>query len=621
VRAVLCALAVAAASHARAASFATDDGWQINLDTTLSAGAILRTSQRDPHFIGLQNGGYALAPAQDNGSLNFGPGRIASAPFRATEEIQVKRDDYGAFVRTVGYWDPVYDGTIRTDFAPLPHATTRYLGADARLLDAYLFGATTIDGEKLSWRIGNQAINLGESSFITGGINSFSPFDANALETPGAQLRDAVLPVPAIDVRAPLGAGFSLQAAYEFAWVRTRFEPEGSFFSTNDTLSDGATYIPIDPGLRDSFAGQNRLNIAANDVFGGAIPRHVDRHPEDSGEFALALRYLAPFMNDSEFGLYFENYHSRTPFVTFTPGTLAGVRADERLVLGGHGSTFSDTASYQADYPHNIKLLGGSFSTTVLNGISLQGEISQRFNQPLLLNTIAGIQKIEGPFLCDFAQFLRGFGLLQQAARTQASCDASRTSSIVPVTGGIAQFGTPFAVWKRYPVTQVQATVTDVFGPIPQIGISNWTLVAELGANHIENFPHDRTVFDTGTANSRDGPGPAIIALSTATPKGLVTQTAVGTVAEILADMPDLLPHGIDLQPVFAFRYDIAGRNAVGAGLFHEGNAAISIGAGFTWLKNYRLDVQYTNHVSIGPSTLKPLLDRDFASAALSVTF
>ena len=333
------------------------------------------------------------------------------------------------------------------------------------------------------------------------------------------------------------------------------------------------------------------------------------------------LRYLAPFLNDTEFGLYFENFHSRTPFVTFTPGTLAGVRADERLVLGQPGGTYSDTASYQADYPHNIKLLGGSFSTTVLNGISLQGEISQRFNQPLLLNTLAGIQKIEGPFLCDFAQFLRGFGLLQQAAQTQAACNAARTTAIVPLTGGIAQFGTPFAVWKRYPVTQAQATVTDVFGPITQIGISSWTLIAELGANHIENFPHDRTVFDTGTADARDGPGPAIIALSSATPKGLITQTAVGTVAEIIADMPDILPHGVDLQPVIALSYDIAGRNPTGAGLFHEGDAAVSIGAGLTWLKNYKLDVQYTNHFSIGPSTLYPLLDRDFASAALSVTF
>jgi len=62
-------------------------------------------------------------------------------------------------------------------------------------------------------------------------------------------------------------------------------------------------------------------------------------------------------------------------------------------------------------------------------------------------------------------------------------------------------------------------------------------------------------------------------------------------------------------------------RDAVGGGPFEQGDAAISVGAGFTWLKNYKVDVQYTNHFSIGPSTLYPLADRDFASAALSVTF
>ena len=619
--AALLALAYATAGPARGASFTTDDGWQINLDTTLAAGALVRASPRDPRFIGLQNGGYATAPVQDNGTLNFRSGSVASAPLRATEEIQIKRGDYGVFVRTLAFWDPAYDGTIKPDFMPYTRAAERDLGADIRLLDAYAFGAETLGSTKISWRLGNQAVNWGESSFLLGGINSFSPFDANALERPGAELREAVLPVPAADVRVGFTPDLSLEAVYEFAWIRTRFEPLGSFFSVIDTVSDGATFIPIDPALPDSFAGQNHVNIASNDVFGGAIPRTVDRHPSNNGEFALALRYLAPFLGSTDFGLYFENYGSRTPFVDFTTGTQASVKADENLILNRPGYTYSSSASYRADYPDDIKLVGTSFSTTALDGISLQGEVSHRFNQPVLLNTLSGITQLEGPFLCQFVQFLDGFGLRAKAAQAQASCDVSRTSPIVALTGGVPGFSTTWDNWKRYPITQIQATATKLMDPVPSLGIANWTLVGEIGANHLDSFPHDRSVFDATIGNARDAPGPAIIALNSAVAKGLVTQTAAATVIYATADIPDLLPHGIDFQPNIALSYDFAGRDAVGEGFFEQGNAAVSIGASLIWLSNTKLDLDYTNHFGIGPTLGDPLVDRDFVSVAISTTF
>lgn len=622
VLAASCGFAIGAmAGQATAETFTTDDGWQINLDTTLAAGVTVRASPRAPQFIGLQNGGYAVAPVQDNGTLNFAPGSVAAAPLKVTEEVQIKRDDYGVFVRALAFYDPVYDGTLTPSFMPFPRAAARDLGADARLLDAYIFGAETFDSTKISWRLGNQAINWGESTFIAGGINSFSPFDANALEAPGAELREAVLPVPAADVRLGITPALSLEAVYEFAWIRTRFEPIGSFFSVNDTLSDGATFIPIDPALPDNFTGQNRLYVPSNDVFGGAIPRSDDRHPEDSGEFALALRYLAPFLNNTEFGLYFENFHSRTPFVDFTTGTAAAVKADESLLLGRPGYTFDSTATYRADYPDDIKLLGASFSTTVPGGVELQGEVSERFNQPLLLNTLDGIEMIVGPFLCDFAQFLGNLGLKQKAAQAEASCVAARSTPIVPLTGGFPAFGGSWDNWKRYPVTQIQATASRIMDPVPSLGISSWNVVGEVAVNHVEDFPRDPLVFDPTIGNARDAPGPAVIALSTAVSKGLVTQTAAGTVVLASADIPDLLPHGVDLQPNMALSYDFVGREAVGAGLLEEGEAAVSFGASFIWLSNYKLDISYTNHFCIGPTLGDPLVDRDFVSASLSMTF
>ncbi len=45
-------------------------------------------------------------------------------------------------------------------------------------------------------------------------------------------------------------------------------------------------------------------------------PRSDDRDPGNGGQYGLALRYLLPEHNNTELGLYFVNYHSRTPYIS-----------------------------------------------------------------------------------------------------------------------------------------------------------------------------------------------------------------------------------------------------------------------------------------------------------------
>ena len=70
---------------AQAESFTTLDGWQVSLDTTLSAGLSLRTSPVDYAFVGKINGGQARTPNADNGTLNFRDNPVTSAPLQITE--------------------------------------------------------------------------------------------------------------------------------------------------------------------------------------------------------------------------------------------------------------------------------------------------------------------------------------------------------------------------------------------------------------------------------------------------------------------------------------------------------------------------------------------------------
>ena len=83
-----------------------------------------------------------------------------------------------------------------------------------------------------------------------------------------------------------------------------------------------------------------------------SVGRGSDRAPGDSGQWGVALRYLAEDFNDTEFGFYYMNYHSRLPTVGArmgsrrrNPGRTGGCR--------GRGSSGFDshTASDRPGHP------------------------------------------------------------------------------------------------------------------------------------------------------------------------------------------------------------------------------------------------------------------------------
>ncbi len=71
------------------------------------------------------------------------------------------------------------------------------------------------------------------------------------------------------------------------------------------------------------------------------MPRGGDRDARDSGQWGTALRWLG---DDTEYGLYFMNYHGRTPTVgTVTAGASAlasipGIVATANRIAPGSGS-------------------------------------------------------------------------------------------------------------------------------------------------------------------------------------------------------------------------------------------------------------------------------------------
>ena len=614
----------------------TIDGWQVNVDTTLSSSVDFRTSPINPNFVGVANGGRFVLANNDNGTLNYRDGSPVAAVQRITTEIQAKKDDYGFFVRATGFYDPIND-SYDTDFQHLSRAARADIGADLRLLDAYAFARPSIFGHPVDVRVGAQALNWGESTFIQFGINSITPLDATALRTPGSELRQGFLPIPVVDMKTDVGGGFSLEGFWQFAWTRDRLEPNGSFFGTNDSLLDGGKYGNLRNDFPDNAQSIFGISAAAGNVFGASLNRSQDRHPTGLDEFGFALRKTFAALDDAEIGLYFENYHSRTPFGSNRTGqsNISGLgpipgfgaafgELPNPFTLALPGApkgyaikTYESSASFFADYPSDIHLLGVSWNFTGPAGVALQGEVSSRLNQPIQLSA-------SDLALATTLPAIKA-SLPQNNPALNAAYFLGTTDPTILAAGIPTGYQQIIDGWKRYPVIQAQTTATKLFNAIPNLNINQIILVGEIGGDYVANFPRNRGIFDaayTTDVNSAFNEAATVNSGTIISTKGLASQFSAAYTVAMIVDMPSVLPYGIDMKPTISLQHDFWGTSPVGVNTFVQNSAAASFGVTFNYLQAWSLGVQYTNHFPVfDGGKFYGLIDRDFVSAVASYEF
>ena len=332
-----------------------------SLDITLSHGVTLRVGDRDKRLIGRAEGaGTANSVNSDDGNLNYDSGIVSNAS-KFIGELDLNYRNFGAFARVHGFFDFENDRGERARSELSPEAKD-LVGKDFEVLDLYLTGSFDLGGAAVDLRLGNHVISWGESTFIQNSINVINPFDVTKLRTPGAELRDGLVPVPMVSVSASLNESLSVEGFYQVKWEKTEIDPPGSYFSTSDFAGAGGRRVVLGWGaVPDTGRGLGPITAAVNaDLRGFHIPspaapgtlvplpqraqpdfdtyflnvfRRADEEPEDSGQWGVALRYLAEGLNNTEFGFYFVNYHSRLPVLSGRTGTAQGV-ADGLFALG-----------------------------------------------------------------------------------------------------------------------------------------------------------------------------------------------------------------------------------------------------------------------------------------------
>lgn len=392
---------------------------KVYLDTTLSAGVSMKTSSINSQYLPTASGGPLATQTEflsgaalptnsgaseinayvspvtgsqntDDGRLNFKDRwDLIGNTYKMTNDLQVSWENYTFFARLNSYYDAILDNSSSYDRQPLNDGKAD-AARDINLLDLYVSADYNVGDLPLNVRLGKQVISWGESTFLLNGVNSVNPIDVNAFRRPGAEIKEGLVPVWAIDASIGLPYNLSLEAFYQLQWAGYELDRPGTPFSTSDVISTGTynatsflTGSPggnilrnCDPGravsaafsaawagnsLRDCSAGtvdytqydstvpgvggwlaltggnSEAFRLAMGDT--AIVARDQDREPSDSGQYGIAARWYSEDLNNTEFGFYFMNYHSRLPIVseriTYNPGTADF--SSYMLVGGGTG--------------------------------------------------------------------------------------------------------------------------------------------------------------------------------------------------------------------------------------------------------------------------------------------
>ena len=580
------AVGLALAGAAGAEQFKYDSGISGSFDSTFSYGLSIRQSDASKDLIGLANGGTSRSVNEDDGTRNYKKNEAFANVIKGTHELSAKWEGWGLLLRGTYFVD--FANRNKSELGPIGK---QRMGQDARMLDAFVSKSFDVYGKTLRMRAGNQVISWGESTFITNSINSINAVDLVKLRTPGAELKEAFLPTTSVWGSFELTKNASLEAFVQFNHDKIKLDPKGSYWSNNDFASDDATQVFVGFGRRGDLT---RTTTPSNPVspltpgLGGPAqalygpfnpaaqvwaPRGADRPPSDHGQYGVALRYLAPAFNNTEFGLYYLNYHSRIPLFSGIKGTVTSV-----LTGGPFGAAAGQTgtASYFAEYPENIRLYGFSFNTQGPAGIALQGEFSYRPNQPLQYSTPELLLAALGvPNLITGATFIPG--------------TASAANPFGVAASGLVPNGTFQRGWDRTKMSQLQVTATK---GIPSIfRAEQLVLVGEFGYTKYNGLRQDLKFNGPGVFLPATQAGALVsgAGVNSIQREGFITETSYGYRLVGRLEYANAFM-GANLAPRIAFNHDVKGVSQT----FNEGVKSLSIGANADYQRKFSVDLSYT---------------------------
>lgn len=606
-----------------------------SLDTTLSYGTGWRVEEQDKDmaalygptsseaYEALRQARHATFANKNDGNANFdNDSKPISSAFKITSDLELKYDNVGVFVRGTAFYDTVIMDEDPNRSQPnmlqncnaLNAATTPNLpscgygeavedhsGRDARVLDAYIYGNFDIGGHALNVRAGEQVVNWGEALFLQDGINNANPVSLSKLRLPGAEIKEALLPLPMLYASLGLTDNLTAEAFYEFDWDYSEADDRGTYYSTDD-----------------AFAGYGSRHVLVATPTGVAVPRwafvtvdrEADQEVNSDGQFGVAFRYSS---ENTEYGLYYMNYHSHKPVAETTSGAILGGTAAQQAGQLLVGST------YRLVYPEDIQMIGLSFSTTV-GDLSLSGELAYRPDDVILSEL--GDNLVAYNSICAAA--------IQNGYPAAAGCYYGEN-----VNGGQkATAGSSVLDAVELETYNIDFAAVNNFGPM--VGADVVTGIFEIGASYIpegedKRYASTASLLNIPYADIVAAYGPALAAgicgaqtntdpdacVSEGPSDDYLDKLSWGYRAVLMATYNDVFA-GVALTPLIRFAHDVDG-NSHRTGNFLENRKAATVGVNA--LYNQALEVGVAYNAFWGAEGSNLLHDRDNVTATVKYSF
>ncbi len=581
-------------------------GVEGSFDSDLSLGSSWRVEAQDEKL--LQEGN------SEDGNANFSEGSAFSQVFKGSHDLQLSYKNFGGFVRGK-YW---YDSALKDNNVDYGHVPTANINggsngvtvdqagesrlddsefsdmakfSGAEILDAYVYGEFNLLDMPLDVRLGKQVVSWGESTFIHGGLNAINPVDVNAFTRPGAEIKEGLIPVNMAFASLGLTDNLSAEVFYQLEYQETVVPGCGTYFGQNDFVPEGCNTITI-PAF-DAHLNRDEDGI---------------HRPDSDGQYGLSMRFVSEALGDTEFGLYYMNIDSRTPFVsgnksTFseaildgagqasltnaaTNAAMAGITLTPEQMglayLKGYAGASLSNSTYFVDYPEDIQLMGLSFAST-LGSMSLSGEVSHKKDFPIQINADQLIRTILG---------------------AGATLGDVRSTKLEEEMGTVAAGG-EVEGYRLFDVTQAQLTAVTFFDRV--LGADRYTLIGELGYTHIHDFAEGDNEIRYGRSDIYNDTGT----------DGFVTQSSWGYRTMLIGEYSDVFA-GVNLKPSLAFNHDVEGYAPQPGGAFNEGQQSLDLSLSAEYLSKYKAGISYTQYMGGDFSTIS---DHDFASINVGMQF
>ncbi len=626
-------------------AFQFEEGeWRGSFDTTISLGGLYRLSSPDSAYIGRANGGTQNSVNTDDGDLNYDKGWVSSL-LKASHDFQLSYRNYGLFVRGYYFNDFKSDSPRRT--ALTDQAKDRVVNG-AELLDMYVYGQFDLGEMPVDLRFGRQVLSLGESTFIPNGNNVVNPVDLSKLRVPGAELKEAFLPVNMLKASIGITDNITIEPFWLLEFRRNELEPSGTYFSTNDFASRGGEQVWL------GFGGISDQTGASGTGLGGIL-RDKDHEYGNYNQYGISAHlYLE---NGLDLGLYYARFHSRSPvisartptgpvssaYVQATASSLATTQLAPAMIGAGYPAAgvpsalttllgaaltgvpasalpaslqpfypaaqsiaagamqlgvlrAAQTGRYFVEYPDNIDMIGASFNTSVGNtGISWQGDLSYKLDVPLQVDDVELL-------FAALSSLAPQFGASNQ------------------IGSYLGQYNKYLPGYRRHNVWTAQSTMTKVFGP--NLGASQIVLVGEVGGVWA-NLPAKSTLRYDGPGTFTSGSA----ANMTTSGNGSLAATPESAFADDFSWGYQLLARAdyynvfgsVNLTPSIGFVHDVTGNTPLPLGNFVEGRKSVTVAAEFVYQNSWSLELRYVNY--FGAKRYNPLNDRDYVAATVKYSF